>query len=267
MTGTPTYPWLDQLGRYVIWTVCSAPGDTQCSNLEVDYDNYVVPEGDWGDAVAAFGRNDSEKVFGRRITARLIERYQDPNWVPGTYDPDDPNTWAGIIERIIPTYTESIILSTTQEDQIDPRIELYDGGAGEISVAGIIDGTYYVYPVVFQDAQFCYLPRCSGTGPNMREHCLHGGWFPLEPFDPDCNPPVYPMDSITAFVPSSNTEEDIYYKATWNFYVNDGGESDNQTPQSFDCNIHMDVFAPSEDWQSLMMSMMSMTYFYNGIYH
>lgn len=264
MTQTPDidYPWLDQLGRFVIWTVCAGPEDDSCANYFPD------ETASWGSAVAGFGE-ESTWIYGRRATARLIERYVDPNWDPDDYDPDDESTWPQILERVVPTYTESITLSTAQQDQIYPAIELYDGASGEISVCGIIDETYYIYPVVFQDAQFCYLPRCSSSGKNFAgEHCLAGGgWFPLEPYDPDCKPPIYPMDSITRFIPSVQTEEDIYYDSVWTYYVNDPTDSDHQIPATSSIKIHMKVYAPSTDWQALMMSMMKLTYFYNGIYH
>ena len=272
MTTTPTYPWSDQLGQFVVWTVCVGPNDdTDCTNY-YPHEHTGTLTADWGTAVAGFGRSDAEKCFGKRVTPRLIERFQDPDWIDDeNYNPSDPSTWPTIGERIVPTWTESIVVDTDQRDQIHPKIELFDGAAGEVSVAGIIDGTYYVYPVVFQDAQFCYLPRCSGVGADFAgEHCLGGtgNFFPLEPYLPDCNPPVYPMDSITRFIPSSNTQEDILYNATWSYYIREDAPTDpNEVPDTSTINMNMVVYAPSEDWQALMTAMMELTYFYNGIYH
>jgi hypothetical protein len=267
MTGTPNYPWDDQIGRYVVWTICTGPNQSDCSNVEDVYNSLVSPTASWGSATAGF--DTTHELNGYRITARLVDRYPDPNWVPGLYDPDDPNTWAPVIEKVIPTYTESIVMDTAQRDQIHPAIELYDGAAGASSVAGIIDGTYYIYPVVFQDAKFCYLPRCSGTGANFTgEVCAYAKPIPLEPYFPDCKPPVYPLDSITQWIPSIQTEELITYTATWNFYVNDSGESDNQVKQSRSITLNQTVYAPSNDWASMLQSYIkTYTYFGNGIYH
>ena len=269
MTQTPDieYPWLDQLGRFVVWTVCVGPNDeNDCTNyFPHEHEDLVA---NWGSAVAGFGE-ESTWLYGKRITPRLIERYVDPNWDPDDYDPDNESTWPQIFERVVNTWTVGIEISTEQRDQIHPAIELYNGDPGTVSVSGIIDETYYVYPVVFQDAQFCYLPRCSSSGKNFTgEHCLGGGgWFPLEPYDPDCDPPIYPMDSITRFIPSAQTEEDILYNLVWSYYINEEGDDEFQVPKTASLKANMKVYAPSTDWMALMNSLMKLTYFYNGIYH
>lgn len=257
MTGTP----INQPGKYVVWTVCTGPDQADCKNVE---DAYVStsPSTTWGSAVAGF--DTTHELNGFRVTARLINRALNP-----LYNPLDPDLYPQYIENVIPTYTESIVMDTAQRDQIHPAIELYDGAAGASSVAGIIDGTYYIYPVVFQDAKFCYLPRCSGTGANFTgEVCAYAKPVPIEPYYPDCNPPILPLDTITRWQPSSQTEESIVYTAVWNFYVNDSGESDNQVQQSRSLTLNQTVYAPTNDWAALLNSYMSTyTYFGNGIYH
>ena len=96
---------------------------------------------------------------------------------------------------------------------IDPAITLFsveqEGIEFNESLCGIEDGSEYVYPVVFTDSKFCYLPACSGSGTNFSGEVCTGAdnrWFPTEPLDPLGDPPVYPMDSITSFNPTSMTE-------------------------------------------------------------
>jgi hypothetical protein len=260
MTSTP------YLGKRVVWQVCTAPGEAACSDYEIlpsDTDPVIA---DWGDATAAFGDADQYKVYGKRVSAILVERVLNP-----LYNPVDPDLYPQYIENIINTHTVRIDVDTNQRDQIHPAIEIYDGESptGAQTVAGLIDGTYYVYPVVFQDAQFCYQRRCASSYPSgsNTEVCLSGNaGFPLEPYDPDCNPPIYPMDSITAFVPSQQSQENIRYSAVWSYYdlSVDPGQSNLLTSTIY---LDMTVNAPANDWIALMRSMMEYTYFYNGIYH
>ena len=266
MSQTPaTY-----IGKHIVWTVCVGPNDgSQCT------DYYPTVSGsnlaDWGTAIAAFGQSEPERVYGKRVTARLIETYIDED--ADDYDPGDP--YASVVDRIVDTYTVKTEIDTDQRDQIHPAIEIadYDGTAqdGATGVAALIDGTYYVYPVVFQDSQFCYQRRCASSYPtgSNTEVCLGANRtnFPFEPYDPDCNPPIYPMDSITAFVPSQNTVENIRYDAEWQYYDLEVDPNKTNLITSDKLYLDMEVQAPAADWQALMKSMMELTYFYNGIYH
>jgi hypothetical protein len=268
MTSTPNYPWDDQIGRFVVWVVCTGPDQNDCYNFYPhEYTESGTPTTSWGSAVAGF--DSVHELIGYRVTPLLIERYPNPNWNDGGYDPGDSNTWPNILERVVTTYTESIVIDTDQRDQIHPNIELFDGDEGATSVAGIIDGTYYIYPVVFQDAKFCYLPRCSGTGSNYTgEICAFSKPMPLEPYYPECNPPVLPMDAITSWVPSSRTQELITYSATWNYYVGEQGDPYFEEPSTDTINLEMIVYAPSNDWGAMLNSYIkTYTYFGNGIYH
>ena len=155
-----TNPNNPYLGIRHVWVICTGLGQETCSNY-IPEDPDVPDVADWGSATAAFGEIDAYRVNGKRISPLLIERILDPDWVD---DPDDPDDVPGVVERVIPTWTHQVLVDTDMRDYIHPAIELYDGipEDGAQSVAGIIDGTYYVYPVVFKDAQICYLPRCSG---------------------------------------------------------------------------------------------------------
>jgi hypothetical protein len=265
MTNSNPNPYL---GERFVWVICTGQSEGTCSNY-IPQDPDVPDVADWGGATASFGEVDQYRVYGKRISPLLIERYLDPDWVE---DPDDDDQLpADILERIIPTWTETIVVSTEQRSQIHPAIELYDGEPenGEQAVAGIIDGTYYIYPVVFQDARFCYLPACSSSmDPPLTETCVwNEGGFPLEPYYPDCpTGPIYPMDAITRVEPSPDTSKTIRYKATWNYYRLDS-DPDRTNLLTEEIELDMIVYAPAVDWAGLMLSLMEYTYFYNGIYH
>lgn len=260
------------LGERFVWVICTGQDETTCTNY-IPGDPDVPDVADWGGATASFGEVDQYRVYGKRISPLLIERYLDPDWEPNPNEPDDPNydpDWPEqqILERVVPTWTESVVVSTEQRNQIHPAIELYDGEPenGEQSVAGIIDGTYYIYPVVFPEARFCYLPACSSSLDPPLERCVWDGGFPLEPYYPDCDPPIYPMDAITQAQPSPYTSKIITYSATWNYYRLEE-DPDRTNLLSTSINADMIVYAPSTDWAAFMLAMMEYTYFYNGIYH
>lgn len=261
MTGTPN----PLLGERVVWVICTGADESTCSNY-IPADPNVPTTADWGSASASFGEVEAYRLYGKRISPLLINRILDPDWI----DDGDPDNIQDIVEQIVPTYTVRVEIDTSQRDQIHPAIELYDGvpSDGSQSVAGIIDGTYYVYPVVFQDAEFCYIPRCSGQYPNNTdiEICLSGeGTFPLEPHDPDCTPlPVYPMDAITKWSPSPTPYHDITYSVTWSYYR---GSSPSGTLETATINAVMRVYPPNNDWTAMEAYMKAYTYFYNGIYH
>ena len=267
MTQTPEpNPYL---GERIVWVICTGQGQETCSNY-VPLDPDVPPQADWGAATAAFGEIDDYRVYGKRISPLLIERYLDPDWVE---DPDDPDQLpAQVLERIIPTWTHQVLVDTDQRDQIHPAIEIYDGipEDGAQSVAGLIDGTYYIYPRVFQDAQLCYQPRCASSQPNAgrgSERCLWGDeGFPLEPYFPDCNPPVYPMDAITKWLPSNSPFEIISYTSTWEYYRLDS-DPDKTNLLTSTITADMTVYPPPVNWDQLEYFMKTYTYFYNGIYH
>ena len=253
------------LGERHVWVISTAPG--------VEY-NYVpgdpdTPDtADWGSATAAFGDTESVKLYGKAMAPLLINRILDPTWVE---DPDDPDQDPpGIVEEVIPTYTVQVDVDTEQRSQIHPAVEIYDAipPDGARTPAGLIDGTYYVYPVVFDNAEFCYLPRCSGqypSGSNI-ERCISGeGTFPLEPLDTDCTPiPVYPMDAITKWSPSPDPYRDITYTAEWSYYR---GSSPTGTLETNTITLVMRVYPPNNDWEAMEAYMRQYTYFYNGIYH
>ena len=254
------------LGIKHVWIVCTALGDNCNNYIPEDPDTPITA--DWGSATAAFGEIEAYRVTGKRISPLLIERILDPDWVE---DPDDDDQLPPeIVERVVSTYTERVLVDTDMRDYIHPAIELYDGEPedGAQSVAGIIDGTYYIYPIVFKDARICYLPRCSGVGSDFTgEVCANGvNPFPLEPYFPDCDPPVYPMDTITQWQPSTQPYVDISYSSTWEYY---NLESDPSMSNllSASINLVMRVYPPPFDWNNLQYYMQTYTYFANGIYH
>ena len=264
MTDSNDNPYL---GIRHVWVICTGLDESTCSNY-IPEDPDVPLVADWGSATAAFGEIDAYRVYGKRISPLLIERILDPDWVE---DPDDDDQLPPeIVERVVNTYTERVLVDTDMRDYIHPAIELYDGEPenGEQSVAGIIDGTYYVYPVVFKDAQICYLPRCSGTGADFTgEVCADGVIpFPLEPYFPDCDPPVYPMDAITSWIPSTQPYVDIKYSSTWEYY---NLESDPDMNNLLTSSIELDmrVYPPPFDWSAGKYFHDTYTYFGNGIYH
>ena len=252
------------LGNKHIWIICTGQDQSTCSNYSPD-DPDTPDVADWGSATAAFGDVDTYKVYGKRISPLLIDRTVNP-----LYDPDDIDLYPQYVERVVSTYTQSVEVDTDMAEFVYPAIELYDGipENGEQSVAGIIDGTYFVYPIVFKDADICYLPRCSGVGTDFTgEVCADGvDPFPLEPYFPDCDPPVFPMDAITSWIPSSQPYVDIKFKSTWNYYNLETDPSKNNLITK-EIELDMRIYPPPYDWNAGKYFYDKYTYFGNGIYH
>lgn len=81
--------------------------------------------------------------------------------------------------------------------------------------AGIVNGTGYQYLEVFDDSEFSFLEAHSGqTREEFRggiSISTTGGNFPRTPYNPNANPPVYPMDTVTSFSPDERESVTIRY--------------------------------------------------------
>lgn len=257
------------LGRFIRWTVCSGPNS--CYDTEES-------EANWATVYASL--IGEIPLNGFTVAGSVWNRVVDPDWDEDLFDENDSDTWPGYIEVPVSHVNVSTQISTVVDpDRNTPAIELFgqiennpdnpiDPNWPYWSLCGIVDGSYYIYPVVFPDARFCYLPRCSGTYNFQGEQCVKDtGWFPLEPYDPTAEPPLYPIDALTAFVPSSQIEFLFEYAVSFTYRI--VGESEDDFGQEFTAGLklYQTVLAPNHNWEALMQQIISMSYFGNGIYH
>ena len=120
----------------------------------------------------------------------------------------------------------------------------------------------YIYALVFDEALFEYIQRRGGPYTDeifIKDPAVLGGWFPQEPYVPENDPPIYPMDTIPAFVPDEREYIDVHYNVSISGNIAGGGA----ISESLD--INQTCIAPTRNWQKLLKSLLEKTYYYNGI--
>lgn len=89
--------------------------------------------------------------------------------------------------------------------------------------AGIINGTGYQYLQVFDQSEFTFLEAFSGQTDSDFKGPISisttGGNFPMEPYRPDEDPPIYPMDAIVSFAPDERESVTITYTIRTNYTI------------------------------------------------
>ena len=129
----------------------------------------------------------------------------------------------------------------------------------------------YSYLDVFDRAEMMYVERCShqmmddyvGEISIQRE-----GYFPTTPLDPSFTwqgrpNPLYPMDSVTKFIPDDREYRNITYTvgftATFEALAAQQWVSETIT-------VHQKVLAPQENWPNLLEALLDTCYFTHGWY-
>lgn len=129
--------------------------------------------------------------------------------------------------------------------------QLQVGAAATAYISG------YLYPRVFDNSAFKYVPRLSGGTQDTYEGEIDvkvTGWFPTTPYDPEKN--IYAMDSITSVIPDDRETVTITYNLVF--------ESD---LASGTIAVYQDVYQPTYDWENLIDQLLELCYFTHGIYH
>ena len=92
--------------------------------------------------------------------------------------------------------------------------ELFGASAGTYLLtpaeAGITNGKKYDYFKVFDQTQIDYIPRLS----NYNAGIVENEKVPTTPYNPSANPPEYPTDTVTAFVPDERESVTVSYSLT-----------------------------------------------------
>ena len=129
----------------------------------------------------------------------------------------------------------------------------------------------YSYLDVFDEAEMEYVERCSHQMTEDYEGEIsirREGYFPTQPLDPgfvwNGRPnPLYPMDSVTKFIPDQREEVTVSYTvgftATFEALAAQQWVSETIT-------VHQKVLAPQEDWADLLEALLDTCYFTHGYY-
>lgn len=115
----------------------------------------------------------------------------------------------------------------------------------------------YNYVLVFDESIFEYIERLGGPfaeNIHLIQPALTGEWFPSEPWDPEADPPIYPMDTIPAFVPDSRETVDVHYSLSVSAGAASGIVSWSQT-----------CIAPTRDWARMLRALLDRCYYTHDI--
>ena len=170
---------------------------------------------------------ESPPLNGYRVGVRYYEQFSFTVTIPP--GPDGPNGEPGTPGSSETTYTRSYpgfdLISQTLEQEGDNKFrtstgnELFTAAPGDYAgdsyaMAGITNGTQYSYVRVFDQADISYVPRLSCAG----QFPVTNGVIPSEPLDEDADPPLYPFDLLTSFLPDERDSVTVGYILTtvWN---------------------------------------------------
>lgn len=195
------------------------------------------------------------------------------------YDPDDPDSQETIIEKTYPnwllnssTFTVSaqgaptdraVFFTTTNAESLFAPVQgVYGsdstatGWVATSAVAGIDDGSQYIYTKVFNQSQFNFIPRLSPS--NQEFVSPDNGVFPTVPNDPANN--IYPVNTITAYAPDPRRQVLLTYSFSFNY---DAGSEDDQTTG---ITIEQFVTQPLDNAGSTLRAMLADSYYGRGFY-
>ncbi|AEC53004.1 hypothetical protein SCRM01_057c [Synechococcus phage S-CRM01] len=139
-------------------------------------------------------------------------------------------------------------------------------GGGEWAEGGIEDDSGYIYTEVFDQTFFYYLPPFSGANEDEftgEVEAING--FPDEPYDPANG--VYPMDTITRYLPDQRSSVIITYTVETEYVIGHSGPQGSQDILTDTITIYHEVSQPVFNWGLQLLALQQKTYFFNGIYH
>ena len=122
----------------------------------------------------------------------------------------------------------------------------------------IPDVNAYSYCRIFDQADIEWIPRLSAPD----QEVLNGKRTPIpgEPYDPESNPPVFPFDAITSFVPDPRDSVTLTYDLTTNYTTIHGTFEETVT-------INHVVSQSSLDVSEKLLLFMNKSYYGNNYIH
>lgn len=210
---------------------------------------------------------DGEKLSGYSVGIRWFVTRTDPTDID-TFDPntdvDEPTTrreYPGFVLVSMELTVDDINRFTTKtgDELFDGREKLY--GVNEEALSGIIDGTRYSYAGVFDKADIGFYPRLATNDATP----VYGKPIPSDPYEPDSNPPKYPIDGLTSFLPDDRSSVTVNYKLEVTIKPVGNNRTITET-----VNITHEVTQSdpaTTDWSDEMKAYQDRSYFGNGLIH
>jgi hypothetical protein len=133
-------------------------------------------------------------------------------------------------------------------------------GVNEYAVAGIRDGAAYAYGKVFDDSNMGFIPRLST--PNQKPLDGKKASIPEEPYNPNADVPVYPIDAMTAYAPDERDSVTVSF--TLRTTIRPVGSKQNITSQ---ITISQVCNQDTGDHKGKIQYYQSRSYFANNLMH
>lgn len=198
---------------------------------------------------------DGCRTLGKYVIyTRYYEAYKDEDPLQPVFEIRYPN-WQVVDQNLYPdklrfqtnNSTEYYTQEGTNFDQI-------------VATAGLGDDACYAYSLVFDQAEIDFIPRLST--PNQPS--LDGGRvaIPDQPYFPEQDPPMYPIDAITSFVPDERELVTIEYTLETRYRIKEGGTIFTDT-----IKITQDITQPTGNFREKLENYMERSYFGNNYYH
>lgn len=202
-------------------------------------------------------------ITGYQILARF--RVVTPVTTPPTGTPGQPGydpggtsysvsypAWELVSQEL--TCTTHADSSPGNPFQQDNGLFVADPGVYGTAIAGIVDGTCYDYFKVFDESASGYIePLSPYTSEPVEDESI-----PTTPYDPSANPPLYPIDALTKFVPDTRESVVVGYSLSTTYNLGSGDITDV-------VSVFHTVTQTTDDWSAQVQSLVDRSYYANGI--
>ena len=180
-----------------------------------------------------------------------------PGYNPGgtTYNVGYPS-W-NLVSQTLTSTSHADATPGNPFQQNNPYFTATAGSYGPYSnpaTSGIVNDSCYDYFKVFDQSESGYLPALSGYDSEPTED----GYIPTTPYDPDANPPLYPIDALTKFVPDTRESVTVTYQLTTVY--NTGGSNVTSS-----MSLTHTVTQSTDDWSAQVQSLVDRSYYKHNI--
>ena len=174
-----------------------------------------------------------------------------------TYNVTYPN-WVLVSQALTSTsHADSTPGNPFQQD--NPYFTAPAGNYGTYdfpATSGVVDDSCYDYFKVFDQSESSYLAALSGYDSEPIEDT----YIPTTPYDEDADPPLYPIDALTKFIPDTRESVTVSYRLTT---VYNTGVGDDVTETM---DFTHTVTQNTTDWTAQVQSLVQRCYYTNGIF-
>jgi len=180
-----------------------------------------------------------------------------PGYVPGgtTYTVGYPS-W-NVVSQSLTSTSHATATPGNPFQQDNPYFTTDPGVYGPYespATSGIVDGSCYDYFKVFDQSSSGYLEALG----DYNSQPIDDSYIPTVPYDPSAEPPLYPIDALTQFIPDTREAVTVSYQLTTVYNL--GGNDVSET-----VTFTHTVTQSTDNWSAQVKSLVERSYYYNGI--